>query len=58
MSQEGRELDETPVIEQPSSVDKQHSDNPFDIILNDYYIKKEIKKLNLEAILREPSVCL
>lgn len=54
----GRALEETPIPELPCPVDKSHPETPFELILNDYYIKKEIKKLNLEAILREPSVCI
>ncbi len=33
-------------------------DTPFNLILDDYYMKMEIKKLNLNEILREPTLNL
>lgn len=36
--------------------DKFQCEPPFALILDDYYMKKEIKKLNLNDILREPSL--
>lgn len=36
--------------------DKCQNEPPFALILDDYYMKREIKKLNLNDILREPSL--